>query len=88
MVKETTIQFTLDDISAIRIRCTNCPNEVVMRPGKDCIQMPNACGHCNSSWVQGNDKSDITRQLVYYLGHIQQEVTHPAVHLQLELRDN
>ena len=88
MVKETNIHFDLSDIATIRLCCVCCPNEIVLRPGAECIPMPRQCANCGASWVHGNDTNDLTRRLVYLLSYIQSEVTGPPVNIQLELRDD
>ncbi len=88
MVKETKILFDLNDLTAIRVQCGHCPNEVVLRPGAKCIPMPERCVNCDHSWIQGNKNFDLTRQLVYLLSYIQSEVTDSLVHLRFELRDD
>ena len=88
MVKESKILFTLGDLTAIHVRCRNCANEVILRPGPDCIAMPKSCCNCGGSWVQGNIQSDLTRQLIHLLSYIQTDITDPSVNLQFELNDN
>ena len=77
MVKDTRILFELKDLVTIRVRCVRCPNEIVLRPGPECIGMPEQCLNCGMSWVQGSKPANLTRSLVYLLSYIQTEVTDP-----------
>ena len=88
MVKEASIHFSLEDVLTIRLHCGNCPNEIVLHPGEQCMAMPDLCANCGASWIQGNKQTDRTRQLIYLLSYISNEVTNPAVNIQLELRDD
>ena len=65
MVKETSIHFSLEDVVTIRLHCGNCPNEIVLHPGEQCMAMPDRCANCGASWIQGNKQTDRTRQLIY-----------------------
>ena len=88
MIKETSIHFGLEDVLTIRLHCGNCPNEIILHPGEQCMAMPDRCANCGTSWIQGNKQTDKTRQLIYLLSYISNEVTDPAVKIQLELRDD
>ena len=54
MVKEKRILFGLEDIRAIRLRCTGCGGDVLLPRGKP--NVPEACPSCDLAWL--NAESD------------------------------
>ena len=50
MVKQTRIIFELGDIVAIRIQCTECKGEILIRLDADHHHVPERCPHCDDPW--------------------------------------
>ena len=65
MLKEGHISFGLSDIVAIQLGCAHCPNEIVLRPGAECMPILKQCANCGASWIQlrGGEKIILWNQL-------------------------
>ena len=52
MTMERRIVVDLDDVAALRIQCSNCKGEVVLRPdSRQGRFMPESCPVCRTEWM-------------------------------------
>ena len=55
MVKETRILFGIDDIVALRIGCSKCKGEIVIKLDSG-VRIPEVCPQCDERWSDGRSR--------------------------------